>query len=62
MQKLITILKLLGSMAEDFLIAFGLYLTITATFMVSKVAGIYAVGFICLGMGIILARKPPKAR
>ena len=57
MQKLIKILTFLGAFVEDAFITLGLALIIAATFMIDKVAGIYAVGFICLSLGLILARR-----
>lgn len=60
MQKLIKILMVLGSFAEDFFIVLGLILIVTATFILNIVAGIYALGIVCLAMGLILARKPPR--
>ena len=60
MKKLILVLRILGAFAEDFFIGLGLTLIVVATFMIDRVAGIYSLGIVCLAMGLILARKPPR--
>ena len=60
MQKLINILTFFGAFVEDFLILTGLILIIKTTYTLNAMAGAYALGFILLIIGIILARKPPK--
>ena len=60
MKIIIMIFMFLGAYAEDFLVLGGLTLIVKATFMLNIVAGIYTLGFICLGFGLILARKPPR--
>ena len=60
MQKLIKILTFLGAFVEDFLILMGLILIIRTTYTLNTVAGTYALGFILLIIGIIMARKPPR--
>jgi len=57
---IIIILMFLGAYAEDFFILLGLALIVRATFMLNIVAGIYTLGFICLGFGLILARRSPR--
>ena len=60
MQKLIKILIFLGKFVEDFLIMLGLILIVIATFHLNPIGGVYALGFILLLIGIIMARKPPR--
>lgn len=58
MKIIIRIMQVLGSMVEDFFIALGLILISIATFEINEIAGIYVVGFICLILGVLIARKP----
>jgi len=60
MDKILKILMFLGTIAEDIFILLGLILIISATFMISLIAGIYILGFIWLVIGLIMARKPPR--
>lgn len=60
MKNLIKVLKILSGYVEDFFIFIGLFLIIIATFIVNIIAGIYTLGFICLAIGFILARQPPR--
>jgi len=60
MKNLIKILQILSGFTEDFFICIGLLLIVIATFMVNKIAGVYILGFICLGLGILIAIKPPR--
>lgn len=45
---------------EDILIFSGLILIVIATFLLSKIIGMYALGAILFGIGIFLSRHPPK--
>ena len=56
------LLNILGEYAEDLLILAGLALICVATFRISTTAGIYAVGVSCLGLGLVIARYPPRKR
>ena len=60
MQKLIKLLTFLGSIAEDILILIGLILIIKTTYTLNTIAGTYALGFILLIIGIIMARNTQK--
>lgn len=60
MNKLIKFLMILSTFAEDLLIFLGLTLIVAATFTINTVAGVYALGFILMLIGIIMARKPPR--
>lgn len=62
MKRIALFLKILGALAEDLFILTGLSLIVVATFMLNTMAGIYALGVISLGLGVILARRPPKRR
>lgn len=45
---------------EDIFIISGLLLIVIATFLVSKIAGIYVLGIILFGIGIFFSRHPPR--
>jgi len=45
---------------EDFFIISGLILIVIATFLLSKIIGMYVLGVVLLGIGIFLSRHPPK--
>ena len=60
MNKLIKILTFLGAFVEDFLILTGLILITKTTYALNTIAGTYALGFILLIIGIIMARRPPR--
>ena len=51
--------KLLLKYIEDILIFCGLGLIIVTTFFVSKIAGLYLLGFILIGLGLYFSRNPP---
>ena len=44
---------------EDIFIFCGLGLIIVTTFFVSKIAGLYLLGFILIGLGLYFSRNPP---
>ena len=54
--------RLVVGYIEDVLIIAGLLVIAVATFRLSVTAGLYVVGAELVGMGIVLARQPPKAR
>jgi len=45
---------------EDILIISGLILIVLATFLLSKIAGMYALGITLFGIGIFFSRHPPR--
>lgn len=45
---------------EDILIFSGLAVIVVTTFLVSKVLGLYALGFTLFGLGVFFARHPPR--
>lgn len=49
---------LIADFIEDICILSGLGFIIWATFLLSKIAGIYALGICLFGIGIYLARQP----
>jgi len=44
---------------EDILIFSGLALIIATTFLVSKILGMYVLGFVLFGLGVFFTRHPP---
>lgn len=52
--------QFLLSYVEDFLIFTGLFLIVFATFLINKIAGIYASGIVLFLMGIWFAKYPFK--
>lgn len=50
--------KLLNSCIEDILILSGLACIVIATFLLSKIAGIYVLGFTLVGLGIYFTKCP----
>lgn len=60
--KKINILKVITKYLEDILIVSGLIVIVKATFLLSKLAGLYCLGGILLVLGIIVSIKPPKGR
>mgnify|MGYP001168682900 CR=1 FL=1 len=47
---------------EDFFIISGLILIVIATFLLSKIIGIYVLGAILFGLGVFFSRHPPTDR
>jgi hypothetical protein len=45
---------------EDILILGGLTIIVMATFLVSKVIGLYVLGTTMFGLGIFFSRHPPR--
>ena len=45
---------------EDFFIISGLILIVIATFLLSKIIGMYVLGIVLFGIGVFLSRHPPK--
>lgn len=45
---------------EDIFIISGLTLIVIATFLLSKILGIYVLGGVLFGLGVFFARNPPK--
>jgi len=43
---------------EDILILVGLFIIIVATFLISKIAGLYVTGVILFGLGIYFSKYP----
>jgi len=62
MKNLINTLKILSSYTEDFFILTGLFLIILATFLLSEIIGLYVLGFILIGIGVMFTRIRPKGR
>lgn len=54
------IIKLIKNYIEDILIISGLLTIIEATFLVSKIIGIYALGIVLLSLGIYFAKYPKE--
>ncbi|WP_333860791.1 hypothetical protein [Clostridium sp.] len=54
------IIKLIKNYIEDILIISGLLTIIGATFLVSKIIGIYALGIVLLSLGIYFAKYPKE--
>ena len=57
---ILTMIKILANFGEDLLILSGLSLIVWATFTLSWIGGMYALGFTCLSFGLTLARRPPR--
>lgn len=47
---------------EDFFIISGLILITIATFLLSKIIGMYVLGAILFGLGVFFSRHPPTDR
>lgn len=45
---------------EDVLIFSGLTLIVVATFLLSKIIGMYILGLILVGLGVLFLKYPPK--
>lgn len=45
---------------EDLLIFSGLALIVGATFLLSKIIGMYVLGFILFALGVFFSRYPPR--
>lgn len=45
---------------EDILIISGLLIIITATFLLSKIIGLYITGIILFGLGVYFSKNPLK--
>lgn len=45
---------------EDILILSGLTCIVWATFLLSKIAGLYAIGLVLFGLGAYIAINPPR--
>lgn len=45
---------------EDILIFSGLAVIVATTFLVSKIIGLYVLGFVLFGLGAFFARHPPR--
>lgn len=45
---------------EDILILGGLTVIVKTTFLLSKIAGMYTLGFILLALGFYFAKHPPE--
>ena len=58
--KRIQIIKFINKYIEDFLIVSGLAVIVITTFLLSKIAGLYSLGGILLGLGIYFAKNPPR--
>lgn len=57
---MIQIKKYILKYIEDIFIMSGLILVVIATFLLSKIIGVYVLGVILFGIGIFLSRHPPK--
>ncbi|HHY46972.1 MAG TPA: hypothetical protein GX506_06690 [Firmicutes bacterium] len=55
-------LQWLAEYVEDLLITGGLGFIIWASFLVSKLLGLYVLGFVLVGLGWFLARSPTDGR
>jgi membrane-bound ClpP family serine protease len=53
------IIKYILKYIEDILIFSGLILIVIATFLLSKIIGLYVLGLILFGLGIFFSRHPP---
>lgn len=62
MKNLIKILIILSAYIEDIFILTGLFLVILATFLLSKIIGMYILGFILIGIGVMFTKIRPKGR
>ena len=45
---------------EDIFIISGLALIVIATFLLSKIIGMYVLGIILFGIGVFFSRHPPR--
>lgn len=45
---------------DDVLILGGLTIIVTATFLISKIIGIYILGVVLFGLGVFFSRYPPR--
>jgi hypothetical protein len=52
-------MKFIRNYIEDILIVSGLALVIYATFLLSKIGGIYCAGAALFGLGVWFAKHPP---
>lgn len=52
--------KLLNNCIEDILILSGLTCIVIATFLLSKIVGVYVLGVALLGLGIYFTKYPPR--
>ena len=59
---MIIIIKYLLKYIEDILIFGGLTLIVIATFLLSKIIGLYVLGLILLGLGVFFSRHPPNKK
>ncbi|WP_353096219.1 hypothetical protein [Tissierella praeacuta] len=59
---MIKIKKHIVEYIEDIFIISGLILIIIATFLVSKIIGVYVLGFILFGLGVFFSRHPPRKK
>lgn len=55
-------LRWLNAYLEDLFIFGGLACIVTATFLLSKIAGLYVLGFCLLMLGIFVATHPAERR
>jgi hypothetical protein len=55
-------LKFINKYIEDILIFSGLAAIVTATFMLSIIAGIYCLGAALLAVGVLLAKYPGRSK
>lgn len=56
------LIRLMFKYLEDLLIVSGLIIIVKATFLLSKLAGMYCLGFVLLMLGIYFAKNPPSER
>jgi membrane-bound ClpP family serine protease len=62
MEKWLKVLSILGKYAEDFFIILGLVFIVAASFMISRIFGMYILGLVLLLVGLLMAIKPKGRR
>ncbi|MGX7745685.1 hypothetical protein [Rhodopseudomonas parapalustris] len=60
--KKLHILKFLTNYIEDILMICGLIVAVKTTFLLSKIAGLYTLSAVLLGLGVYFAKNPPERR
>lgn len=59
---MLKICEFIKKFIEDILILGGLTVIVIATFLLSKIAGLYCLGVVLLGVGIYFSINPPERR
>lgn len=55
-------MKFIARFLEDILVLSGLLIIIIATFLISKIAGLYVTGVVLFGLGVYFSIFPLKRR